>query len=120
MCLCDLESKKNLDKNSKERPFWVQGLCMKHTHLWQKTKFVLFLYLSENFDEEDVEKKKISTRAVSFAAYTYYIKKIFGKGHLGKGNRVQAPSCVVDGIRENYRPENGETTGFLAVCKSEE
>ena len=155
MCVCDLETKKNLDKNSKERPFWVQGLCMKHTHLWQKTKFVLsdretkkedkkmlcehcdggcskcscrweiarddlLLYLAQKFDEDNGNTKKNATRSVRYAAYTYYIKKIFGKGHLGKGNRVQAPTCVVDGIRENYKPENGKTTGFLAVCKSKE
>ena len=30
------------------------------------------------------------------------------------------PTCVVDGIRENYKPENGKTTGFLPSCKSEE
>ena len=155
MCSFDFECKKDLDKDSKERPFWVQGLCMKHTHLWQKTKLVLsdretkkedkkmlcehcdggcnkctcrwknarddlLLYLSENFDEDDVDTKKISTRAVRFAAYCYYIHHVFGEGNLGKGNRVQAPTCVVDGIRENYKPENGKTTGFLPSCKSEE
>ena len=70
--------------------------------------------------KKDVEKKKISTRAVRFAAYTYYINKIFRKGHLGKGNCVQAPTCVVDRIHKNYKPEDGKTTGFLAICKSEE
>ena len=155
MCCCDLEQDENLDKDSKERPFWVQGLCMKHTHLWQKTKFVLsnrdtkkedkkmlcehcdggckkctcrwksarddlLFYLSENFDKDHVQKKKTSTRAVRFAAYCYYIHHVFGEGNLGKGNRVQAPTCVVDGIRENYKPENGKTTGFLPFCKSKE
>lgn len=47
-------------------------------------------------------------------------KQFFGEGRLGKGKHVNAPTCVMNGMCENYKLEEGKTTGVLAVCKEEE
>lgn len=33
-------------------------------------------------------------------------------GVLGRGNRVQLPKCVVNGIRNKYPDDNGEYMGY--------
>ena len=72
------------------------GGCKSCSCRWETARDDLLLFLAENFDDDDVDAKKISTRTARFAACRHCIMLVFGHGALGKGNRAQAPSCVVN------------------------
>jgi len=49
-----------------------------------------------------------------FKSYQMYTRAKFG--YLGKGKRVQLPSCVSNGIRNNFPDPNQCYIGFLPHC----
>ena len=49
-----------------------------------------------------------------FKSYQMYTRAKFG--YLGKGKRVQLPSCVTNGIRNNFPDPNQCYIGFLPHC----
>ena len=40
--------------------------------------------------------------------------------HLGRGNRIPIPSCIMGKIQEEYPDSNGEFMGFCKVKGNEE
>ncbi len=56
----------------------------------------------------DIDKK------CHFKSYQMYTHAKLG--YLGKGNRVQLPSCVTNGIRSNFPDPNKSYIGFLPHC----
>ena len=54
--------------------------------------------------------KDLQNRSLRFAAYKQFIWWIFQ--HLGKGNRLAIPSCVVRSIRKLFPEADGQFTRF--------
>jgi hypothetical protein len=52
----------------------------------------------------------LTNKACRHAAYTMYTRTKFG--HLGKANRVPLPSCVVNGVRDNFPDPKNNFVGF--------
>ena len=42
----------------------------------------------------------------------YHLFTYLKYGHLGRGNRIPIPSCVMEKIREEYPDQNREFMGF--------
>ena len=57
-----------------------------------------------------VRTPKHDNRNMRHAAYRQYVMHEYG--HLGKGNRVVIPSCVVWMIRDKWPSHDGNYTGF--------
>ena len=74
---------------------------------WTSIQEELLTWAAEEYDFDDVDVGKITTKSVRFGCYKWYIHKIFGND-LGSGNRVMLPKCVVDGIHEFYSVVEGE------------
>ncbi len=56
-------------------------------------------------DGSTVGKEKIRKTIYSMFIYMKH-------GHLGKGNRLSIPSCVLDRIRDLFTSEDGDYMGF--------
>jgi hypothetical protein len=54
-----------------------------------------------------------NNKSFRHAAYSMFIRTKYC--YLGKGNRVPLPTCVVDGIRENFPDPTSTYVGFSAT-----
>jgi hypothetical protein len=54
-----------------------------------------------------------NNKSFRHAAYSMFVRTKYG--YLGKGNQVPLPTCVVDGIRENFPDPTNTYVGFSAT-----
>ena len=72
------------------------------------------LYYTRATDGATVDLKAVRNAVYRMFTYMKY-------GHLGKGNRIPIPPCVIQQIRDEYpEPEGGKYTGFQAASSAEE
>ena len=58
--------------------------------------------------------RHLTNKTCRHAAYTTYTRTKFG--YLGRGKRVPLPTCVVNGIRDNFLDANNNYVGFVPTA----
>lgn len=65
--------------------------------------------IQKAYDEDEVADN-VENRTIRKSAYKLFVYLKYG--HMGKGNRIQIASCVVDRIRDKWPEEDGNYTGY--------
>ena len=87
------------------------------TQVSEEFKFVclgkrsLLMRIRQENDDEEIKEDEVQSRQFRYQAYRN--ASFFLRGPMGKWNRRELPSCVVQAIRRLYPDPHGNYTGFL-------